>query len=398
MHKKHILFVLEYFAPHIGWVETLFTKIIEWVLAEWHEVSIVTSRYDQALPAQEEYAERCTIYRVGHGRFDFMWYGLRKANWLCYHKHIDLIHATTFMAAIPAGIVRRLTKIPTVLHVHEIYGKLWYRFIGAMGFFSRLLEDIIFQCFTFDKYLCVSNYTKNNLRIVYGLPDKKLMTVYNAIDYDFRNNSEFKEQNSKWNQEIHTLREHYNIGEKKIVLFFGRPWVAKWLDDVLQAIPSVIDNNKHIQFVLIVPQDTKKKAGLIRSTIDEQQYDGMLAHYKSHITHIPGAPWNTLKQWIQTADLVVLPSQAEGFGFAIAEVCAMHKTLITTNVASIPEVVSGEIMFVEPGNSKQIAHTIRGYFDGTVEPEHIHPKVFRWDDCIQTVLSIYKDFLTHKQK
>ncbi len=101
------------------------------------------------------------------------------------------------MAAIPAGIVRRLTKIPTVLHVHEIYGKLWYRFIGAMGFFSRLLEDIIFQCFTFDKYLCVSNYTKNNLRIVYGLPDKKLMTVYNAIDYDFRNNSEFKEQNSK---------------------------------------------------------------------------------------------------------------------------------------------------------------------------------------------------------
>lgn len=253
MHKRHILFVLEYFPPHIGGVETLFTKIVEGVLAEGHQVSIVTCRYSQELPSVEQYAENCKIYRVGSNRFNFAWHGLKKANQLCHAHHIDLIHATTFIAALPAGMLRRMTGIPTVLHVHEIYGKLRYRFLGAMGFFSICLEHIIFRLLRFDKYLCVSNYTKNNLRIAYGIRDDKLLTVYNAIDYEFRKPAILNEN----------LREQYHIEDKKIVLFFGRPGVAKGLDDVIQSIPEVIDADKSIHYVLIVPQDTKKKVGFI---------------------------------------------------------------------------------------------------------------------------------------
>lgn len=388
MHKKHILFILEYFAPHIGWVETLFIKLIEWVLAEGHTVSIVTCRYDQTLAEKEHYAENCTIYRVWHNRFDFMWHGLRKANQLCHAQHIDLIHATTFMAAIPAGILRRMTGLPTVLHVHEIYGKLWYRFLGWIGFLSRCLEDIIFRWLKFDRYLCVSNYTKNNLRIAYGIKDKKLLTVYNAIDYDFR----------KPNMDDGELRKEHHLEDKKIVLFFGRPGVAKWLEDVIQAIPAVVEHNKSIHFVLIVPQDTKKKVWMIRSTIDESEYDHILDRYRDNITQLPGANREKLKQWIQTADLVVLPSHAEWFGFAIAEVCAMDKPLITTNVASIPEVVSGRIMFVEPGSPKQIAHMTEAFFHGNAAIHEISAKVFTWDDCIQKVLWIYTELLHHRWK
>ncbi|MBP6910872.1 glycosyltransferase [Patescibacteria group bacterium] len=79
-----------------------------------------------------EYGDRCTIYRVGSNRFNFAWHGLKKANQICHSKHIDLIHATTFIAALPAGMLRRTTGIPTVLHVHEIYGKLRYRFLGPI--------------------------------------------------------------------------------------------------------------------------------------------------------------------------------------------------------------------------------------------------------------------------
>gem|GEM_PF-6299999 len=63
--------------------------------------------------------------------------------------------------------------------------------------------------------------------------------------------------------------------------------------------------------MLIVPQDTKKKAGIIRSTIDASDYDHIMQAYSSNITSLPGAKGELLKQWIQTADLVVLPSHAE---------------------------------------------------------------------------------------
>lgn len=175
------------------------------------------------------------------------------------------------------------------------------------------------------------------------------------------------------------------------MLFFGRPGVAKGLEDVIQSIPHVVEHHADIHYVLIVPQDTKKQAGLIRSTIDQDDYAHILHKYAENITHIPGAKGDLLKQWIQTVDLVVLPSHAEGFGFAIAEVCAMHKPLITTNVASIPEVVSGEILFVEPGRPKHIAHTIKDYFSGSANVQHIPAKTFLWNDTIQKVLSIYTE-------
>ena len=94
--------------------------------------------------------------------------------------------------------------------------------------------------------------------------------------------------------------------------------------------------------------------------------------------------------------MVCLPSHAEGFGFAIAEVCAMQKPLITTNVASIPEVVSGEVMFVEPGNQREITETITGYLDGSKKPQTVSPKTFRREDCIQKVISVYKSLLVHR--
>lgn len=124
-----------------------------------------------------------------------------------------------------------------------------------------------------------------------------------------------------------------------------------------------------------------------------------MRHYNANITMIPGAKRDILKAWVQTADLVVLPSHAEGFGFAIAEVCAMDKPLITTNVSAIPEVVSGEVMFVEPGSPKQIASTITAYFNGTAEIHHIPQKIFTWDKCIASVLEVYNSlFRSHKPK
>lgn len=76
----------------------------------------------------------------------------------------------------------------------------------------------------------------------------------------------------------------------------------------------------------------------------------------------------------------------------------MGKPLITTNVAAIPEVVSGEIMFVEPGNPEQIADTIHRYFTGTADITSIPPKIFTREDCITKVLQVYQKLLERNTK
>jgi hypothetical protein len=80
--------------------------------------------------------------------------------------------------------------------VHEIFGKLWMKFKGQKGRLRMRFERAIFQ-FKFAKYVCVSNYTKNSLRTHFGLPDEKLRTVYNGIDYDLRRRENFQSEKIK---------------------------------------------------------------------------------------------------------------------------------------------------------------------------------------------------------
>lgn len=116
------------------------------------------------------------VYRVGSGRFDLMWHALGKTG-RTLAQEADAIHTTTYSAAVPAFVLGRLVRKKVVLTALEVFGKLWYRFMGWKGFFYLAFERILFWL-PFDRYLCISNYTKNNLRISFGIEDAKMSTAY----------------------------------------------------------------------------------------------------------------------------------------------------------------------------------------------------------------------------
>ena len=55
-----------------------------------------------------------------------------------------------------------------------------------------------------------------------------------------------------------------------------------------------------------------------------------------------------------SADVVVIPSLYEGFGFAIGEAMACRVPVITTSGGAIPEVIGDCGILVSPGNSKEL--------------------------------------------
>lgn len=94
--------------------------------------------------------------------------------------------------------------------------------------------------------LCVSNYTKNSLRLLFGTPDEKLATVYNGVDTDFWNASQVD------SARVAELRAKLGLEGKKSVLYFGRPGVSKGLEYVIEAIPEVLESVRNFHAVLIV--------------------------------------------------------------------------------------------------------------------------------------------------
>ncbi len=79
-----------------------------------------------------------------------------------------------------------------------------------MGIINYIYEWFCLNILSFDRYICVSNYTKNSLRLMYGISDDKLITVYNGIDYNFWNPSHIDEDH------INALKKKYNLNDSYI--------------------------------------------------------------------------------------------------------------------------------------------------------------------------------------
>ena len=242
-----ILFVLEYYLPYIGGLETVFQEILERLVKLGHEVNIITIK----LPGTLEYEEirgvkvhRVSVPTIGSRYwFDFL-FSIPKTYALA--KNSDIIHASDYITAFPVWFVGKIQKKPCIMTVTEPIGNMWHSVLGVnyfKGKIFQLFENLLF-CLPFDKYLCISYYTKNCLRFM-GIPDRRIMTIYLGVDeIQFNAN---RISNSQ-------IREKYGIQDKFIYLSFGRPGITKGIDYLIGAVPIIsekIQVSKHYTISII---------------------------------------------------------------------------------------------------------------------------------------------------
>lgn len=167
------------------------------LLQKKYHITLLTSRFDESLPRREVQGN-LTIQRVGTGRKSFFFQSLRVgAKILRASPQIKIIHSSTYTTAIPASILGMLFRKKTILTIHEIFGKLRTTFKPRYS--RRIFQWFEWLTFHFphDAYHCVSLYTLNSVRLVYGIPDEKLHLIYNGVDTDFWDVEKVSEENKK---------------------------------------------------------------------------------------------------------------------------------------------------------------------------------------------------------
>ncbi|MFT4565153.1 MAG: glycosyltransferase involved in cell wall biosynthesis, partial [Saprospiraceae bacterium] len=177
-----ILFILEYYYPHTGGVETFFKKLVDSLDQEGHKIIIVTNQYEATLPALE-YIGNVEIRRYRfYNRYLFT-LGAWLVAWEAA-KSADLIHTTSYNAALPSWIVAKLARKKSIITFHEVWGDLWDE-LPWMSTFSKRLHKGIEELITklhFDRFVGVSDFTKNAL-IKAGVSSEKVRRIYNGIEY-----------------------------------------------------------------------------------------------------------------------------------------------------------------------------------------------------------------------
>lgn len=369
----NILFVVEYYHPHIGGAETLFKNLCEGLVQRGHRVTVVTAK----LPNTPKYENVNGVHVVRiatPNKGKRYWFTLLAIPTLfSIAKGYDVIHTTTYNGAVPAWIVSKIFKKPYVITVHEILDELWDEFQGMNRVVARLhrfLEWVIIKL-GFTRYVSVSENTSNKIR-EYG---EEATTIYNGIDYDFFNPKIYDRD---------ALRNLYGFDGKFVYMFYGRPGISKGVEYLVSAVRLIRDKIPNSLCYLILGKEPQDRRELICNMIN-------LLGVKDDVVLSDSVPYKFLPEQIMVSDCVVIPSLSEGFGFSAVESCAMGKPVVVSNVASLPEVVSGQYVLIEPRNPKAIARGVVQVYEGRVKKSKLNK--FTWDDCVSGYEKIYKEVL-----
>ena len=372
-----ILFLLDYYSPHKWWIENVFEHLINWLLEKWYKIILITSRFQDDLKKYET-VWNLTIYRVWKWRkwFFFQWF-MKACNVLRRNKNIKVIYSSSYTSAVPASILARLFHKKSIVTIHEIFGKLWKELKPR---YSRrifqLFERLMIK-FPHDIYHCVSLYTLNSLRIKWWISDEKLHLIYNWVDNDFWDSKKVKKS------EIDEWKKKYWWDGLFLISYYGHAWKTKWIDLLVEAIPQILWENPDCKLLFNIIQ-SKRTGSIIKqiNSISKQ----LKAEDKIQIFR-----WfskEDLRIFVACADVIVAPSLAEWFGSVHSEACAMWKDLITSNLAAIPEVVSGNVILMSPPNTKWICESIQKIRNWDFEK--IPVKRFSWDHMVDEVETLFK--------
>ncbi|MBI9073496.1 MAG: glycosyltransferase family 4 protein [Melioribacteraceae bacterium] len=220
----------------------------------------------------------------------------------CKKNKIDVIHAHHRYFDLIGFIISKTLKIKTVTSVHsKVY---WKRILSYKA----------------DKIIAVSEAVKKHLINNFNLPITKISVLNNFIDPNKINISKKKDE---------LLKELKIDSEKKILLFSGRLSREKGLDILLKAFDSIFINNKNI--VLLVIGDSELNEGSQKFIEDK----------KDSVVYIESQ--KEIFNFINIADLIILPSRTDSFPFAMLEAGFLKKAIIGSRVDGIAEFIENEV-------------------------------------------------------
>ena len=192
-------------------------------------------------------------------------------------------------------------------------------------------HDVIFNSFI--KILTCSNYIKERVSTIQ--PDKKIQTLYNAIDV-----KRFcKKEASTIN------RNDIGFSEKDFVMVFsGRINKDKGVSELIDALLQLKDI-PNIKLMIIGGTffaNANNEDGFVRMLKEKAKA------IKDKIVFTGFIPYEIVSDYLQLADIAILPSMwEEPFGLTIVEALAAGLPLITTRSGGIPEICEGVATIVE---------------------------------------------------
>jgi glycosyltransferase involved in cell wall biosynthesis len=235
-----------------------------------------------------------------------------------------------------------------------------------------------------DQIITSSKFSKERIINLLKIDDEKINVIYGAPD------SEFKPIPDR--SKINEVLRNYGINPPSYILYVGAPVKRKNLITLFKAF-SIIRSGETSKYKLVLLGVTPEEAFKLRKENNiENIDDGIIA--------LGYLDRNDVAIIYNAAKLMVFPSLYEGFGIPILEAMACGVPVITTKLASIPEIAGDAAFYVEnPLDHKELADSITKLLSN-IELWNFYKekgldrgKCFSWEESARELIEVFEKSL-----
>ena len=185
-----------------------------------------------------------------------------------------------------------------------------------------------------------SNYMKNELQRLFGLPYEKINVVPNGVNINLFNEVE----------RDYDFRRHYAMDNEKIILFMGRLVYEKGIQNLIAAMPKILANYHDAKLIIC------GKGGMI----DELRTQANRLGLGNQVYFAGYMNSKNVQKMYKCADVSVFPSTYEPFGIVALEAMLSGTPVVVSDIGGLNEIVDHGIngMKSYAGNANSLADSI----------------------------------------
>ncbi|MER3400346.1 MAG: glycosyltransferase family 1 protein [Thermoflexus sp.] len=340
-----ILVALTYYRPHISGLTIYVERVARALAARGHEVQILTSQYDRALPAVEV-RDKVRIRRVP------VWariskgvimptIGLWATRLVCW-ADVVWLHLPQFDAA-GIALRGRLFGRPVVLTYHcdvtlppGLLNRLANLAVHGMDHLAARMADVIVTY--------TEDYARHSPYLSRYLP--KVRIIPPPVEIPVPRPEAVAAFRARWNLEGHVV-----IG------MAARLAAEKGVEVLLEALPEILAVHPNARVLF---------AGPYRNVLGEEAYARRLAplfaRYRDHWTFVGVLEPEEMAAFFASCDVVVLPSlnATESFGLVQVEAMLCGTPVVASDLPGVrvPTRTTGMGLTVPPRDSRALARAI----------------------------------------
>lgn len=290
-------------------------------------------------------------------------------------EHVGLLHALAF--AGPVAI-----SIPWVATIYDLSFVRYPQSFNTLNrsYLTWAVRDSLRRA---KRIIAISESTKRDLIELFGAKPDQIAVIHCGTDLNSIQRAS--------PIEIETLRARRHLPEE-MILHVGTIEPRKNLVRLIHAF-ALAKRIAHIPHSLVLIG----ARGWRYTQVDQALEQEGIAESVIFAGYIPQ---DELPLWYQAAQLFVYPSMYEGFGLPPLDAMACGLPVVTSNAASIPEVVGDAAIQVPPEDVQAIADAIiRVVTDAALREQMTHRSIlqaarFTWKKTAAETVSVYRSVLT----